>query len=50
MGFAAWSLRGYDTPETRTENGTARTPDGGEGAWFMDSGSNLVGVDRALPG
>jgi hypothetical protein len=27
----------YDTPETRTENGVARTPDGGEGAWFKDS-------------
>jgi hypothetical protein len=38
----------YDTPETRTENGMARTPDGGEGAWFKDSEGNLVGVIRAL--
>ena len=34
----------YDTPETRTEDGIARTPDGGEGAWFKDSEGNLVGV------
>ncbi len=40
----------YDTPETRTEKGIARTPDGGEGAWFKDSEGNLVGVVRALPG
>ena len=40
----------YDTPETRTENGIARTPDGGEGAWFKDSEGNLVGVVRALTG
>jgi hypothetical protein len=40
----------YDTPETRTENGIARTPDGGEGAWFKDSEGNLVGVVRALAG
>jgi predicted enzyme related to lactoylglutathione lyase len=40
----------YDTPETRTENGVARTPDGGEGAWFKDSEGNLVGVVGALPG
>jgi predicted enzyme related to lactoylglutathione lyase len=38
----------YDTPETRTENGVARTPDGGEGAWFKDSEGNLVGIVRAL--
>ena len=38
----------YDTPETRTENGIARTPDGGEGAWFKDSEGNLLGVVRAL--
>jgi hypothetical protein len=38
----------YDTSETRTENGIARTPDGGEGAWFKDSERNLVGVVRAL--
>src|SRR5246500_5075234 len=37
----------YDTPETRTENGIAPTPDGGEGAWFKDSEGNLVGVVRA---
>jgi predicted enzyme related to lactoylglutathione lyase len=37
----------YDTPETRTENGIARTPDGGEGAWFKDSEGNLVGIVRA---
>jgi predicted enzyme related to lactoylglutathione lyase len=40
----------YDTPETRTENGIARTPDGGEGAWFKDSEGNLVGVVRAMRG
>ena len=40
----------YDTPETRTENGIARTPDGGEGAWFKDSEGNLVGLVSALPG
>ena len=40
----------YDTPETRTENGIARTPDGGEGAWFKDSEGNLVGLIGALPG
>jgi len=27
----------YDTPETRTENGIARTPGGGDAAWFKDS-------------
>jgi hypothetical protein len=27
----------YDTPETRTENGIARMPGGGEAAWFKDS-------------
>ncbi len=40
----------YDTSETRTQNGIARTPDGGEGAWFKDSESNLVGLVRGLPG
>ena len=40
----------YDTPETRTENGIARTPDGGEGAWFKDSEGNLVGVVSASAG
>ena len=40
----------YDTPETQTENGIARTPDGGEGAWFKDSEGNLVGIVRAPPG
>ena len=37
-------------PGTRTESGIARTPDGGEGAWFMDSEGNLVGIVRALAG
>jgi hypothetical protein len=27
----------WDTPETRTENGIARTPGGGDAAWFKDS-------------
>jgi hypothetical protein len=27
----------YDTPKTRTENGIARMPGGGEAAWFKDS-------------
>jgi len=40
----------YDTPETRTENGIARTPYGGEGAWFKDSEGNLVGVVSASAG
>ncbi len=34
----------YDTPETRTDNGVARMPGGGEAAWFKDSEGNLVGV------
>ena len=34
----------YDTPETRTENGVARMPGGGEAAWFKDSEGNLIGV------
>ncbi len=38
----------YDTPETRTENGIARMPDGGEGAWLKDSEGNLVGVVRVM--
>ena len=37
----------YDTPETRTVDGIARTPDGGEGAWFIDSEGNLVGIVSA---
>jgi predicted enzyme related to lactoylglutathione lyase len=40
----------YDTSETRTENGIARTADGGEGAWFKDSEGNLVGVVGARAG
>jgi hypothetical protein len=40
----------YDTAETRTEKGIARTPDGREGAWFKDSEGNLVGVVGALVG
>jgi predicted enzyme related to lactoylglutathione lyase len=40
----------YNTAETRTENGIARTPDGREGAWFKDSEGNLVGVVSALAG
>jgi predicted enzyme related to lactoylglutathione lyase len=38
----------YDTQETRRQNGIARTPDGGEAAWFKDSEGNLVGIVRAL--
>jgi predicted enzyme related to lactoylglutathione lyase len=34
----------YDTPETRTENGVAQMPGGGEAAWFKDSEGNLVGL------
>jgi predicted enzyme related to lactoylglutathione lyase len=34
----------YDTPETRTENGIAQMPGGGEAAWFKDSEGNLLGV------
>jgi len=40
----------YDTAETWTEDGIARTPDGREGAWFKDSEGNLVGIVRALAG
>jgi predicted enzyme related to lactoylglutathione lyase len=40
----------YDTPETRTEQGIARTPDGGEGAWFKDTEGNLLGVVPTLRG
>ena len=40
----------YDTPETRTQNGVARTPAGGDGAWFKDSEGNLVGLVPAPPG
>jgi predicted enzyme related to lactoylglutathione lyase len=39
----------YDTPETRTENGIARMPGGGEGAWFKDSEGNLLGLVPAGP-
>ena len=39
----------YDTPETQTEDGIARMPGGGEGAWFKDSEGNLVGVVPAFP-
>jgi predicted enzyme related to lactoylglutathione lyase len=38
----------YDTAETWTEDGIARTPDGREGAWFKDSEGNLIGIVRAL--
>ena len=34
----------YDTPETRTENGVAAMPGGGEAAWFKDPEGNLVGI------
>jgi len=37
----------YDTAETTTEDYIARTPDGGEGAWFKDSEGNLIGLVRA---
>ena len=37
----------YDTAETRTVNGVARTPDGGESAWFKDSEGNLIGIISA---
>src|SRR5467141_1939515 len=35
----------YDTPETRTENGVARMPGGGEAAWFKDSEERRVGKE-----
>jgi predicted enzyme related to lactoylglutathione lyase len=38
----------YDTAETWTDHGIARTPDGREGAWFKDSEGNLIGIVRAL--
>jgi predicted enzyme related to lactoylglutathione lyase len=49
VGLQALESRGvefeeYDTPETRTENGIARMPGGGEAAWFKDSEGNLLGV------
>ena len=34
----------FETPETRTENGVARLPGGGEAAWFKNSEGSLVGV------
>ena len=34
----------YDTAETRTENGVAAMPGGGEAASFKDSEGNLVGL------
>ena len=34
----------YDTPETRTGNGVAAMPGGGEAAWFKDPEGNLVGI------
>ena len=37
----------YDTAETRTENGVARMPGGGEAAWLKDSEGNPVGVGPA---
>jgi predicted enzyme related to lactoylglutathione lyase len=40
----------YDNQETRTDNGIAHTPDGGEGAWFKDSEGNLIGVVSAPAG
>lgn len=40
----------YNTAETRTQGGIARTPDGREGAWFKDSEGNLLGVIGALAG
>ncbi len=40
----------YDTAETRTEDGVARSPDGREAAWFKDSEGNLIGVVSALAG
>jgi len=40
----------YDTAETHTEDGIARSPDGREGAWFKDSEGNLIGVVSALAG
>jgi catechol 2,3-dioxygenase-like lactoylglutathione lyase family enzyme len=44
-------VRGVRHPgDARQEHGIARTPDGGEGAWFKDSEGNLVGVVRALAG
>jgi predicted enzyme related to lactoylglutathione lyase len=38
----------YDTAETRTDNGIARTPDGRLGAWFKDSEGNLIAVVSIL--
>jgi catechol 2,3-dioxygenase-like lactoylglutathione lyase family enzyme len=55
VGAVVEELRGrgvrfeeYDTAETHTENGIARTPDGRDGAWFKDSEGNLIGVVTAL--
>jgi predicted enzyme related to lactoylglutathione lyase len=39
----------YDTPETRTENGIARMPGGGEAAWFKDS-EGTPRLRRMAPG
>ena len=43
-GTSSPALSKHETPETRTENGVARMPGGGEAAWFKDSEGNLVGV------
>ena len=40
----------YNTAETQTENGIARTSDGREGAWFKDPAGDLVGVISSLAG
>ena len=39
----------YDTPETRTENGVAAMPGGGEATWFKDSEGNLAGQPLTAP-
>lgn len=44
------SFEEYNTAETQTDNGVARTPDGREAAWFKDTEGNLIGVVSALAG
>ena len=48
MRIRGVEFEGSDWPETRTEKGIGRTPDGGEAAWFKDSEGHLVGAVRAV--
>lgn len=34
----------YDLPHLKTDNGIADMGEGGQGAWFLDPGGNIVGI------